>query len=142
MQLTDRLGGGTDGDVWKTDRKTAVKVFQYQKNYLMELGCYQRLGEHGITKIRQLAVPRLIAWDDDLLVVEMSIVTVPYLIDFGKAYLDGEPEHSAETWADHYEQQRQIWEDKFNEVQAVLGSLRHLGIYYRDAKPGNLMFPP
>lgn len=108
----------------------------------MELGCYQRLRQHGITKIRQFAVPRLIAWDDRLLVVEMSIVTVPYLIDFGKAYLDGEPEHSAETWAEHYAHQRELWEDKFDEVQAVLRSLQHLGIYYRDAKPGNLMFPP
>jgi hypothetical protein len=141
LRLTDRLGGGTDGEVWKTNRKTAVKVFQYQKNYRMELSCYQRLSQHRITKIRQFAVPRLIESDDELLVIEMSIVTVPCLIDFGKAYLDGEPDHSAETWADHHRQQREIWEDKYNEVQAVLWSLRQIGIYYRDAKPGNLMFP-
>jgi hypothetical protein len=89
-----------------------------------------------------IAVPRLIESDDGLLVIEMSIVSAPYLIDFGKAYLDSEPDHSAETWAEHHQEQREIWEDKYNEVQAVLWALRQLGIFYRDAKPGNLMFPP
>jgi hypothetical protein len=106
----------------------------------MELACYQRLKERGIRKVRDFAVPRLIQSDDKLLVIEMEIVTAPYLIDFGKAYLDREPDHSAETWAEHHAAQRELWEDKYNEVQAVLWSLRQIGIYYRDPKPGNIMF--
>jgi hypothetical protein len=142
LKIERYAGGGTDGSVWETNRKTVAKVFQYQKNYRMELACYQRLRQHRITNIGQFAVPRLIESDDDLLVIEMSIVSIPYLIDFGKAYLDYEPDHSAETWADHHQEQREIWEDRYKEVQSVLWRLRQLGIYYRDAKPGNIMFPP
>ena len=140
LRLTDRLGGGSDGEVWKTNRKTAVKVFQYQKNYRMEVACYQRLRQRGVRKIRQFAIPRLIQSDAELLVIEMEIVTPPCIIDFGKAYIDSEPEHTAETWADHHAEQREIWESRYNEVQVVLWSLRQIGIYYRDAKPANIMF--
>jgi hypothetical protein len=115
--------------VWETNRKTVAKVFQYQKNYYMELRCYQRLKRHSISHIRQFAVPRLIEFDSNLFVLEMSIVTAPYLIDFGKAYLDSEPDHSAETWAEHHQEQQEIWEDRYGEVQAVLWSLRQLGIF-------------
>src|SRR4051794_24223342 len=142
FRLTDRLGGGTDGEVWRSNRKTAVKAFQYPKNYYMELPCYQRLGDRGVTKIRQFAVPRLVGWDGELLVIEMGLVSPPCIIDFGKAYLDREPDHSPEQWADHFASQREIWEEKYNEVQGVLWSLRQMGILYRDAKPGNIMFPP
>ncbi len=135
-----RLGGGNDGTVWQTDRKTALKCFQYQKNYRMELGAYQRLRMHRVTKIRELAVPRLIDADDDRLVVEMTIVTPPCLIDFGKSYLDSEPDHSPEVWADYHREQREIWEERNAEVQAVLRKLQQYGIYYRDAKPKNIMF--
>jgi len=142
LRIVDRLGGGTDGEVWTTNRKTAVKVFQSQKNYDMEVGCYQRLRDRGVKNIGQFTIPRLIQSDGTLLAIEMEIVTPPCLLDFGKAYLDGEPEHSNETWAEHYATQREIWEDKFNEVQSVLWTLRQLGIYYRDPKPGNIMFAP
>jgi hypothetical protein len=140
--LRRTLGDGNDGAVWETNRKTAVKVFQYQKNYRMELNAYQRLTSKRITKIRQFAVPRFIGSDDNLLAIEMSIVSAPCLIDFGKSYLDSEPDHSAETWAEHHEEQREIWGDQYKEVQAVLWALRQLGIYYRDAKPKNIIFPP
>src|SRR4029079_7971420 len=120
MQLADHLGGGTDGEVWMTNRRTAVKVFQYRKNYDMEVACYHRRKERGVTRIGHFAVPRLVQFDEPLMIVEIEIVTPPYVIDFGKAYLDGEPEHSAETWAEHQAAQRELWEDKFNEVQSVL----------------------
>jgi hypothetical protein len=104
IALRRRLGEGNDGVVWETNRKTAVKVFQYQKNYRMEFQAYQRLAARRITKIRQFAVPRFIRADDELMAIEMSIVSPPCVIDFGKSYLDVEPDHSAETWAEHHEE--------------------------------------
>jgi hypothetical protein len=142
LELTDFLGDGTDGNVWKTARNTAIKAFNYKKNYDMELACYQRLKERNVTKIMQLAVPRLVGHDAALQVIEMEIVSPPCLIDFGKAYLDHQPEHSAETWQDYNEEQREIWEDRYQEVQAVLWKLKELGIFYRDAKPRNIIFDP
>lgn len=140
LELTDFLGDGTDGNVWKTARKTAVKAFKYNKNYDMELACYQRLTENNVTNIMSLAVPRFVGCDHELQVIEMGIVSPPCLIDFGKAYLDSQPEHSPETWRDHENEQREIWGDRYQDVQAVLWKLKQLGIYYRDANPRNLMF--
>ena len=140
IEIADYLGGGSDGTVWLTNRNTALKALQYQKNYYMELGCYQRLSQHGITKIRQLSVPRLVGFDDSLQVIEMSTVSAPYLIDFGKAYLDRQPEHTQEVWQHYYDQQRERFGDNFGEVQAVLWQLRQLGIYYQDPTPGNIKF--
>lgn len=141
IRLQERLGDGSDGIVWKSDRKTAVKVFQYQKNYRMEISCYQRLSLYKISRIEQFAVPRLVWFDDDLLIIEMTIVTAPCLIDFGKAYLDEAPDHSLETLAERQEHWREIWEDRYDEVDTLVGILRYkYGIFYQDPSPGNIKF--
>src|SRR4026207_1339587 len=43
-------------------------------------------------------VPQLIRADDDLWVIEMTIVTRPFVLDFAGAYLNSRPEFSEETW--------------------------------------------
>lgn len=140
LELTNFLGDGTDGTVWKSQTNSAIKAFEYEKNYRMELACYQRLSAMGVSNIGDLSVPRLLGFDEGLLVIEMGVVSPPCILDFGKAYVDHEPDHSEETWEEHYEQQREIWEDRFDDVQAVLWKLRQLGIYYRDASPRNIQF--
>ena len=134
------LGGGNDGDVWKSNQNTAIKAFYHEKNFRMELGCYQRLKSHDIRKILGLTVPQLVAWADSERVVEVNLVSPPYLIDFGKAYLDHAPEHSPETWQDYDENQMEIWGERYGDVQAVLWKLKALGILYRDANPRNINF--
>ena len=87
--VTLPLGYGTDGNVYPTNRNSAVKALKLEKTYLCERNCYQRLAERGVERIEGLSVPRLIDFDDGLLVVEIEIVQPPYVLDFGKAYLDG-----------------------------------------------------
>jgi hypothetical protein len=50
----------------------------------------------------------------------MELVSRPCLIDFGKAYLDSQPEHSPEQWEAHIEWQREIWGRRFDDVQSIL----------------------
>jgi hypothetical protein len=138
--LVDFLGGGNDGDVWKSDRQSAVKAFYHDKNYRMELGAYLRLRSYDVTEILRMAVPRLIAWDEGLRIVEVDIVSPPCIIDFGKSYLDSAPDHSEETWEDYHQQQRELWGDRYDDVQAVLWKLQTYGIIYRDPTPKNIMF--
>jgi hypothetical protein len=138
--ITNCIGGGTDGTVWKTDQPSAIKVLELEKNYRMELGRYQRLADHGVRNVLGLVVPRILGWDDDLMVVEMELVSPPCLIDFAKAYLDWQPEHSKEQWEDHLLSQRDLWGEHFGDVQAILWKLEQIGIYYRDPKPANIMF--
>jgi hypothetical protein len=134
------LGSGTDGAVWKSNRETAVKVFERQANYTIELECYKRLATAGVTAIGRFSVPRLIGYDDELWVLEITIVEPPFIIDFAKSYLDRPPDYSAEVLADDEERNREVFEDRWREVKSLLWALRQHGIYYMDPKPGNIMF--
>ena len=87
------LGYGSDGSVWHSSRRTAVKAIYHRKNYDHELECYRRLKAAGIRHVGMFDVPFLEDFDDDVLVIEISVVQPPYLLDFGKVYLDQEPTH-------------------------------------------------
>ncbi len=87
------------------------------------------------------AIPELIGHNDSLLVIEMRIVAPPFLLDFAKAYLDQRPDFSETTLAE--------WEDDCKErfgvgrwrtVRSLIWGLERYGIYYYDAKPGNIAF--
>ena len=141
MLLDELLGDGTDGAVWSTDRNTVVKAVQRQTNYRMELACYQRLREYDVASVLQFAIPRLIDSDDQRQIIEMTWVSPPFLLDFGKAYLDNPPDFSAEVNADELEKQRENWGDQFHIVSAAIGFLRHnYGIHYGDPNKNNIKF--
>jgi hypothetical protein len=143
VDLTKPLGFGQDGSVWKSNRgsgATAVKVFEREANYVAERECYQRLAENGIDEICGLAVPSLEGSDDLLLIVEMTIVEPPRILDFGKAHLDIPFEFSDEGYEEWIER---IVDDFGNDdlplIKRILARLEGLGIYYYDVKPGNLL---
>jgi hypothetical protein len=135
------LGFGTDGRVWKTSRKSAVKVFEREANYQRERDCYRRLKAEQIVRVGYFEIPRLMACDDRLLVIEMGIVAPPFLLDFAKAYLDRPPDFSPEVMAEWEEQQVEWFGDRWPEICSALYDLDRIGIYYRDTRPGNIMFP-
>ena len=136
------LGHGTDGSVWRTSRGTAVKSFFYEKNYRDELECYLRLMKYEISEICGLAVPTYEDSSDSLLTLEMSIVQKPYLLDFGKVYIDEPPPYFGdrqlmENW---YAEVRDLFESDAETVHSVLFFLQKFGIYYVDPKPANIRF--
>jgi hypothetical protein len=134
------MGFGQDGFLWATLQDSVVKVFERQANYDRELKCYQRLLDHNVTRISIFDVPRLIGYSDLLHVVEMSVVSPPHLLDFGKAYVDVPPQFSEETMRDWDEGLTELFGERVAEVKSALRSLEVLGIYYLDARPGNIMF--
>jgi hypothetical protein len=107
------LGAGIDGEVWRSNRNTGVKVVQRQHNYHLELESYQRLGAAGVRELRGFSVPELVDFDDELLVVEMTIVSPPFILDFGKVHFDRRPEFSAETLAE--------WRESMQELMRTIG---------------------
>jgi hypothetical protein len=126
--------------VWKTDRATAVKAFERQANYTIELECYKRLTSAGVTAFGRFSVPRLVGFNDELWIIEIEIVFPPFIIDFAKSYLDSPPDYSPEVLAEDEERNREVFEDRWREVKSLLWALRQHGIYYMDAKPGNITF--
>src|SRR4051812_48096658 len=95
-ELLKPLGSGAEGFVFPTPSATAIKVFTYREKFDRELAAYQRLREHDVFDVLGFAVPRLTRGDSDLLVIEMTLVKPPFLLDFAQSTLD-EPHDFPET---------------------------------------------
>ena len=140
LDLQSPLGRGTDGSVWKTYRASAVKALQRERNYRIELECYQRFYDHDVNNLQGFSVPKLIGWNDELSIIEIGIVTPPFIIDFAKSWLDRPPEFSDEQWEDWHREGEERFEARWPTVLGLLAALKQYGIYYYDAKPSNIMF--
>jgi hypothetical protein len=73
-----------------------LKVHERTEPYRVERDVYLRLRALGIDQIQGHNVPQLIDFDDELLVIEMSVIVRPFLLDFGSAYLDRAPDYDEE----------------------------------------------
>ncbi|MDX1946784.1 MAG: hypothetical protein SFU86_15390 [Pirellulaceae bacterium] len=119
-----------------------MKCFARQETYLRERECYRRLLTHDVVKLAQFRVPELVDFDNSLWVVEMTLVTPPCILDFGKAYVDYPPDYSTKTLAEAEEAERELFSDEeWRQVRLVRAALLNLGIHYFDARPSNIMFP-
>lgn len=92
MVIGDELGWGQDGVVYDTDAESVVKVIKYRQPYIRERDAYLRLQQHNVTVINGFAVPKLISYDNTLLVVEMGKVSPPCIVEFAGSVLDSPPE--------------------------------------------------
>ncbi len=145
LQLAERLGFGIHGIVHvaqhesKQDR-SAIKALHSAEFYVRERAVYERPREAGVSQVLGFHVPELIRTDDELWVVEMSIVTRPFVLDFAGAHLDAVPEVSAEVWADWEAEKREQFGPRWTTVRAVLDAFETLGIYLFDVSPTNIAF--
>ena len=105
MEFEDCLGAGTQGTVFvfkspSQELRLAVKFHHRETAYYRELSVYYRLQDLNITHVAGHRIPIMTGSDDDLLAIEMTIVSPPFCLDFGGAYLDRPPDYSAEVWED------------------------------------------
>ncbi|MGA2248407.1 MAG: hypothetical protein ABSH48_25850 [Verrucomicrobiota bacterium] len=82
----------------------------------------------------------MIQTDDALRVIEMSVVTRPFVLDFAGAYLDAPPGFSDEIWNDWETQKREQFGERWPKVQSVLAALEELDIHMIDVSPSNIAF--
>jgi hypothetical protein len=135
------LGHGMDGAVWASTRESAIKVIRNRKNYADELECYVRLQAEKVRELCGFAVPFLEDYDNELMVVEMSIVQKPFVLDFGKVYLDGGQfvAYQAQELARSRAAAQAMYGDQWPRVALLLHVLEErFGIYYVDPRPGNI----
>lgn len=133
------LGWGVDGVVYLSpSNTTAVKIHSQSEGFAKELAVYRRLLQHNVVSFQGFAVPKLVGHDQSLRVIEMSIVSPPFLLDFAAATLDFAPdfpEGTDEWWA----RVRDDFADDFAVAESVYwGLVQQYGIYYWDLKPRNL----
>lgn len=145
LRLAERLGFGIHGIIYVAENKsdggkTAIKVHRESEPYFRERAVYERLRQVGVAKIMGFNVPQFIRADDNLWIIEMTIVTRPFVLDFAGAYLDAPPEFSDEIWADWESGKREQFDRRWPEVQAVLAALEEWDIYMVDVSPSNIAF--
>ena len=136
------LGDGNDGAVWESNQQTAIKALERRDSYFRERDAYLRLQDQTIVDIQGFAVPLLVDFDDTKQIVEMTVVFPPCILDFAKAYVDSPPDFSDEVLWDWYEGTADLFDGDWDTVQSLLAELRRVGIFYFDAKPGNIRFLP
>ncbi len=145
LQLAERLGFGIHGIIFVAEDKskagkTALKVHRSAEPYLRERGVYERLRDAGLSQILGFNVPQLIRFDDELRIIEMSIVTRPFVLDFAGASLDTPPDFPDETWAEWEAEKREQFGTLWPRVQAILEALEALDIHMVDVSPSNIAF--
>ena len=138
--LQQELGFGYDGIVFSTNFQSAIKALRYQPLYERERDIYVRLQENGVSRIAGFKVPKLMRADDELWVIEMEIVSPPFVLDFAGAYLDRAPDFPDEVMAEWRAEKREQFGTNWPIVQDVMREFRKLGIHLADVKPGNITF--
>jgi hypothetical protein len=143
--LAGRLGFGIHGIVFAIESNdhpgvSALKIHYWEEPYRRERDVYRRLQDEGVMAICSLQVPEMIACDDDLLALEMTMVKPPFALDFAGAYLDFPPEFSEEVWAEWRQKNEEQFGADWLMAQAVLAALEDLGIHMLDASPSNIRF--
>ena len=143
LLLAERLGFGIHGIIHVAENKsrggkTAVKAHREREPYLRERDAYERLQAAGVTDILGFNVPQLIRADDELHIIEMTIVTRPFVLDFAGAYLDQPPKFAEEIWAAWESEKREQFDLRWPTVRRVLDALEELDIYMVDVSPSNI----
>jgi len=139
------LGAGVHGSVFAVENQTEkghsdIKVHERERDYCRERDVYRRLLERAVTASRGCTIPELLACDDVLWVIQMTIVTRPFVLDFAGVYLGKPPDFSEETLAEWTRDKQEQFGPRWSEVQAILRSLQGHGIYLMDVNPGNIAF--
>src|SRR5688572_30292791 len=102
LKILKRFGWGNQGTVFETDAQSAIKVIQREECYLRERDVYRLLRDRRVKAkdIRDCNFPELINYNNRLLVIEMTIVKPPFIVDFASAYLNRKPDFSEEVLAE------------------------------------------
>lgn len=134
------LGQGLEGIVWRTSRRSALKVHRFVEEYSRERDAYLRLRAYSLHRLAGFSIPILIHYDDERLALELSIVDRPFVLDFAQAALDESPsEFDDPAWRSGL---AGMYGRDWPDVERVLEALRQYGIYFRDVHNRNISLRP
>jgi hypothetical protein len=138
LTIEKTLGAGWDGIVQATNRTTAIKSFRHPQLYRQERDVYLRFEEKGFVSANEFHVPRLIEYDDNLQIVEMTIVTPPYIVDFAGAQLDRKNEFPPDVMANWLEEKKEQFEANWPRVKRAMWKFAAIGVHLNDVAPRNV----
>jgi hypothetical protein len=145
LAVERQLGAGVHGIVFSAAHqaeggRSAVKVHERAADYARERDVYLRLRANGVTAVRGCNVPELIAFDDELWALQMTVVARPFVLDFAGAFLDQPPNFPDEVLAEWQAEKQEQFGPRWGEVQAILRFLEGYGVFMIDVNPGNVSF--
>ncbi len=130
---------GYDGVVLSTTGRTALKAFNYQQLYRQELAVYRRFLERQFFQANEFQIPQLVGHDDTLSVIEMTIVSPTFIVDFASVIkLDTPPQFDAEIMREARLEQKENFEADWPKVKRAISKLEIVGVYLSDVHPGNV----
>lgn len=150
LALGDELGSGVHGTVFVAESQpekaegaaqSAIKVHQREPDYRRERDVYLRLKENDLIEICGCHVPELVRYDDELWIIEMTVVTRPFALDFAGAFLDRRPDFAEEVLADWQIEKQEQFSPRWPEVQRIIRMLENYGIFMVDVSPNNISLP-
>jgi hypothetical protein len=138
---TKQIGSGTEGTVFQTSENTAIKIHIYDHFFQNELAVYQRLKEDHVESVCGFFVPQLLGFDSRLRAIEMTFVTPPYILDFGKSKVDFVDDFSDEAWEMWRDGNAQIFGEHWPLVERAVTKLQECwGIHHADLNVNNIQF--
>jgi hypothetical protein len=147
LTLGTELGHGVHGIVFATESQpeggifvvaSAIKDHEHEVDYCRERDIYLRLKEKAVSTIHGCHVPQLLGYHDELWVIEMTVVSRPFVLDFAGAYLDLAPDFSEEVVADWLIEKEEQFGSRWPELRAILRTLQDFGIHVLDVSPSNV----
>src|SRR5262245_45761248 len=83
LQLGPQLGFGVHGTAFSArnqsgSRRSAVKIHEREQFYRRERDVYRRLADERVGAVLDFRVPRMLNADDELWVIEMTVVSPPF----------------------------------------------------------------
>ena len=101
---------------------------------------FRSLAQIDVSEVLGFYVPQLVRFDDDLQIIEMTVVTRPFVLDFAGAFLGARPEFSEEIWSEWEAGKREQFGANWQMVQAVMNAFEHMDVYLVDISPSNIAF--
>jgi hypothetical protein len=135
------LGKGIQGMVFSTLKPSALKIHHNETSYQLERDVYRRLFSFAVKKVDNFSVPALINFSDQLFAIEMSIVTPPYVLDFGGAYLDKPASYMSDPYKvnEWLKENQEVFGDDWPIAHAVIKKFQvDFGIFISDVNRGNI----
>lgn len=141
-RIVDEPGFGAHGNIFATSENNIIKVFAQNRPYATEKKIYQYFQDRDIKDLYGLNVPALVSYSDELLLIEMTAVQKPYILDFAECDL-GKCRYPQEQIHEFVQQMVERFDERAMDAESIFYRLvRQHKIYYWDLKPGNLELPP
>ncbi len=120
LTIEKQIGGGFEGVVLGTSRKTAIKSLNNLALYRQERDVYLHLKAKNTSNVKGFQIPQFIADDDNLWVIEMTLVSPPFVLDFAGASLLRKTDFEPEIGAEWIEEKKEQFEADWPRVKEML----------------------